>query len=145
MEMARVANESGRDEDRDTLCDSAVARYGRAIAANPIDAATHYEMGSAYLLYNFPLMTYQDRARTYLRQALALKPADETINLNVMFLYLTWWPTLEDADKTYAAGVYRKMLVRDPAFPAKLEGRWIQSNQPPDALRSLLAELARIQ
>ena len=145
MEMARVANESGRDEDRDTLCDSAVARYGRAIAANPIDAATHYEMGSAYLLYNFPLMTYQDRAMTYFRQALVFKPADETINLNVMFLYLTWWPTLEDADKTYAAGVYRKMLVRDPAFPAKLEGRWIQSNQPPDALRALLAELPRTQ
>ena len=141
MEMARVANESGRDEDRDTFCDRAVARYGRAIAANPIDAGTHYEMGTAYLLYNFPLMTYQDRARAYFRQALEFKPADETINLNVLFLYFTWWPTLEDADKAYAAGVYRKMLVRDPAFPAKLEGRWIQSNQPPDALRSLLAEL----
>jgi len=145
VEMARVANESGRDEDRDTLCDSAVARYGRAIAANPIDAATQYEMGSAYLLYNFPLMTYKDRAKTYFRQALVFKPADETINLNVVFLYLTWWPTLEDADKTYAADVYRKMLGRDPAFPAKLEGRWVQSNQPPEALSALLAELARIQ
>ncbi len=145
VEMARVANESGRDEDRDTLCDRAVAHYGQAIAANPIDAGTHYEMGSAYLLYNFPLMTYQDRAKAYFRQALLFKPADETINLNVMFLYLTWWPTLEDDDKAYAAGVYRKMLARDPAFPAKLEGRWVQSNQPPDALRALLAELARIQ
>ena len=99
MEMARVANEAGRDEDRDTFCDRAVAAYGRAIAANPIDAATLYETGTAYLLYNFPLMTYQDRAKAYFRQALAFKPADETINLNVMFLYFTWWPTLEDADK----------------------------------------------
>ena len=102
-------------------------------------------MGSAYLLYNFPLMTYQDRAKAYFRQALVFKPADETINLNVMFLYLTWWPTLEDADKAYAADVYRKMLARDPAFPAKLEGRWVQSYGTPDALRALLAELPRTQ
>ena len=135
MDMARVANESGREEDRDTFCDKAVARYGRAIAANPIDAGTHYEMATAYLLYNFPLMTYQDRAKDYFRQALAFKPADETINLNVMFLYFSWWPTLEDPDRTYAAGLYRAMLVRDPAFPAKLEGRWIQSFGTPDGLQ----------
>jgi len=145
MEMARVANESARDEDRDTFCDKAVARYELAIAANPIDAATHYEMGTAYLLYNFPLMTYQDRAKAYFRQALVFKPADETINLNVMFLYLTWWQTLDEADRSYAAGLYRKMLVRDPAFPAKLEGRWVQSFGTPDALRGLLADLPRTQ
>lgn len=125
MDMARVANEAGRDEERDTFCDRAVARYGRAIAANPIDAATHYEAGTVYLFYNYPLMTYQDRAKAYFRQALVLKPADETINLNVLFLYFTWWPTLEDAEKTYAAGLYRGMLARDPAFPAKLEARGV--------------------
>jgi hypothetical protein len=97
-------------------------------------------MGTVYLLYNFPLMTYQDRARAYFREALVFKPADETINLNVLFLYFTWWPTLEDADKAYAAGLYRKALARDPAFPAKLEARWARSYGSPDALRALLAE-----
>ncbi|MGZ5468667.1 MAG: O-antigen ligase family protein [Candidatus Aminicenantales bacterium] len=145
MDMARVANESGREEDRDTFCDKAVARYGRAIAANPIDAGTHYEMATAYLLYNFPLMTYQDRARAYFRQALVFKPADETINLNVIFLYFSWWPTLEDPDRTYAAGLYRAMLARDPVFPAKLEGRWIQSFGTPGGLRALIADLPRAQ
>ena len=140
MEMARVANEAGREEDRDTFCDKAVVSYGKAIAANPIDAATHYETGTAYLLYNFPLMTYQDRARSYFREALVFKPADETINLNVLFLYFTWWPTLEDGDRTYAAGLYRKALARDAAFPAKLEARWNGSYGSPDALRALLAE-----
>ncbi len=143
MEMARVANESGRDEDRDTLCDRAVARYGQAIAANPLDAAVHYEMGTAYLLYNFPLMTYQERARAYFRQALIFKPADETINLNVQFLYFGLWTSLDDADKAYAAGLYRAMLVRDPDFPAKLEARWSQSYGAPDALRAILAGLPR--
>ncbi len=143
MDMARVANESGRDEDRDTFCDKAVARYGEAISANPGDAGTHYEMGAAYLLYNFPLMTYQDRAKAYFRQALVFKPADETINLNVLFLYFTWWPTLEDAEKSYAAGLYRAMLARDPAFPAKLEGRWLQGRGAPEALSALLDGLPR--
>jgi hypothetical protein len=143
MEMARVANESGRDEDRDTYCDLAVARYGRAIAANPIDAGVHYEMGTAYLLYNFPLMTYQDRARAYFRQALLFKPADETINLNVQFLYFTWWPTLEAGDREYAAGLYRSMVARDPAFPAKLEGRWLQSYGSLDGLSGALANATK--
>ncbi len=125
------------------FCDLAVARYGQAIAANPIDAGTHYEMGTAYLLYNFPLMTYQDRARAYFRQALTFKPADETINLNVIYLYFSWWPALDDADRAYAAGLYRAMLARDPAFPAMLEGRWVQGFGTPDALRALLAGLPR--
>ncbi|HOW86834.1 MAG TPA: O-antigen ligase family protein [Candidatus Aminicenantes bacterium] len=141
MEMARVANDAGRDEDRDTFCDRAVARYGRAIAANPIDAGLHYEMGTAYLLYNFPLMTYQDRARAYFRQALRFKPADETINLNVQFLFFTWWPTLEEGERQYAAGLYRSMTVRSPDFPAKLERRWTRSYGAPDALRAILADL----
>ncbi|MBE0712124.1 MAG: O-antigen ligase family protein, partial [Candidatus Aminicenantes bacterium] len=93
-EMARVANDSGRDEDREAFCDKAVASYGRAIAANPIAAFTHYEMGTIYLLYNFPLMTYSDRAKTYFRAAVEFKPADESINLNVIFLYFNWWTTL---------------------------------------------------
>jgi O-antigen ligase len=143
IEMARVANDAGRDEERDTFCDQAVAAYTRAIAANPIDAATHFETGMAYLLYNYPLMTYQDRAKAYFREALALKPADETMNLNVIFLYFTWWPTLEEADKTYAADIYRKMAARDAAFPAKLEARWRLSYPTLDGLKAVLAELPR--
>jgi hypothetical protein len=143
MEMARVANDAGREEERDTFCDKVVASYGKAIAANPIDAATHYETGTTYLLYNFPLMTYQDRAKAYFREALAFKPADETINLNVIFLYFSWWPTLEDAEKTYAAGIYKKMLARDPGFAARLEARWKQSYGTADGLTAVLAEIPR--
>jgi O-antigen ligase len=143
LEMARVANDAGRDEDRDRFCDLAVAAYGRAIAANPIDAGVLYETGTAYLLYNFPLMTYQDRAKTYFRAALRFKPADETMNLNVLFLYFAWWPTLEDADKEYAAATYRAMVARDPGFPGKLEARWTKSYGAPDGLRAALSELPR--
>lgn len=145
MEMARVANAAGRDEERDTLCDRAIARYARAIAANPIDAAVHYETGLAYLLVNYPLMTYQDRAKASFRQALALKPADETMNLNVVYLYFSWWPTLDDAEAAYAAGLYRAAARRDPAFPAKLRARWAQSAGPAERLNAILAALPPLQ
>jgi hypothetical protein len=140
-EMARVANDAGREEDREAFCDKAVAAYDKAIAANPIDAFTHYEAGTVYLLYNFPLMTYADRAKAYFRKALELKPADEFINLNVIFVYFSGWPGLEDAEKDYAAGLYRAMLGRDPSFAGKLETRWKQSYGSVDALRVILAEL----
>ena len=145
LEMARVSNDAGRDEERDGFCDKAVARYGRAIAANPIDAAVHYETGLAYLLYNYPLMTFQDRAKSYFREALGLKPADETMNLNVAFLYFSWWPTLEEAEKAYAAGLYRARLARDPSYPAKLRARWTQSYGSAERLDAVLAELPPVQ
>jgi O-antigen ligase len=143
VEMARVANDAGRDEDRDSFCDKAIAAYNKAIAANPIDAAPHFEAATTYLLYNFPLMTYQDRAKAYFRQALIFKPADETINSNVIFLYFAWWPTLEDAEKRYAADIYRKMAARDAKFPARLEARWKLSFPSLDGLAAVLAELPR--
>jgi tetratricopeptide (TPR) repeat protein len=143
VEMARVANDAGREEDRDAFCDKAIAAYNQAIAANPIDAATHFEAATTYLFYNFPLMTYQDRAKAYFRQALVFKPADETMNLTVIFLHFAWWPTLEDADKAYAADIYRRMIARDPAFPAKLEARWTLSYPTLDGLTAVLAELPR--
>ena len=141
VEMARVANGAGREEDRDAFCDQAVAAYTRAIAANPIDAATHFETATAYLLYNYPLITYQDRAKAFFRQALVFKPADETINLNVIFLYFAWWPTLEDEEKRYAAVIYRRMVDRDPAFPARLEARWKLSYPTLDGISAVLAEM----
>ncbi len=140
QEMARVANDSGRDEEREAFCDRAASAYERAIAANPVHAFTYYETGLVYLLSNYPLMTYADRAKTYFRKAIELKPADDFLNLNVIFLYFNWWTTLEDAERAYAAGLYRQAVARDPAFAAKLEARWKQSFQMTDRLAAVLAE-----
>jgi hypothetical protein len=140
--MARVDNDAGRDESRDLFCDRAVDAFASAVHANPIDAFTHYEMGMVFLLYNFPLMTYADRAKVHFHRALELKPADEFLNLNVLFIHLTWWDLLEDEDKAYAAALLRRMTAVDPGFPAKLEARWKQSFKTLDRLRAILAELA---
>lgn len=141
VDMARVDNDSGRDESRDRFCDRAVDSFRAAIRANPIDAFTHYEMGMVHLLYNYPLMTYADRAKVHFRRALELKPADEFLHLNIVFIYFTWWGVLEDEDKAYAAGLLGRITAIDPGFPAKLESRWKQSFKTADRLREILAEL----
>ncbi len=140
-EMARVANDSGREEEREVFCDRAASAYERAIAANPVHAFTYYETGLVYLLSNYPLMTYADRAKTYFRKAIELKPADDFLNLNVIFLYFNWWQTLEDTEKSYAAGLCRQAVARDPGFGAKLEARWKQSFKTADRLAAILAEM----
>ena len=145
LEMGRVADQAGREEERDAFCDRAVARYLRAVAANPIDAGTRYEIGMAYLLYNYPLMTYQSRASAHFRRALELKPADETINMNFAYLHFSWWPGLDEAEKAVAADIYRKMAARDPGFPARLADRWTQAYGSTERLDAVLAEIGPIQ
>lgn len=126
-DMARVENDDGREEERDTYCDLAIAGYENAVRRNPADAFTHYETGLAYLFLNYPVMPYVEKAKVYFRRALALKPADESLNLNVIFLYMTWWGELEQEEKEYAAGLYRRMTGNSPDFAGRLEARWRQS------------------
>ncbi len=123
-EMARVSNDAGRSEEREALCSKAEASFGRAIASDPINARTHYEAGTVFLISNYPLMTYADRAAVYFRNALEFKPADAFINLSACFLYFSRWATLEEKEKAYAAGLYRKMTEREPGFPARLADSW---------------------
>jgi O-antigen ligase len=126
LDMARVENEAGNAERRDMYCDRAVAAYAAVIAENPCDSAAHYEMGMTYLLYNYPLMTYADKAKLYFRQALELNPVDEFLNLNILYFYLTAWDGLDDAEKDYAGGRLKKIRAADPAFMPQLEQRWKQ-------------------
>jgi len=126
-EMARVANENGDEEGRDAYCDLAIERYKEAIKANPIDAFCHYEAGMAYLLLNYPLLPYADKAKTYFRESLNLKPADEFLNLNIIFMHMTMWPTLEEGERVFVAGLYRNMMARDGSFAGKLKARWRQA------------------
>ena len=126
-DMARVENDDGREEERDRYCDLAIAAYEDAIRRNPADAFTHYETGLAYLFLNYPVMPYVEKAKVYFRRALELKRADESLNLNVVFLYMTWWGELEQEEKEYAAGLYRRMMKNAPAFGGRVEARWRQS------------------
>jgi tetratricopeptide (TPR) repeat protein len=137
-DMARVENQAGREEGREKFCDAAVEAYGRAIRGNPIDAFSHFEAGMVYLLSNYPLMTYADRAKVYFRKALELKPADEFLHLHVLIVYLTLWDVLEPGEEAFVRGAYRKMVGADPAFPGKLAEQWKKSFGTADRLDELL-------
>ena len=138
LDMARVESEAGNAERRDMECDQAVAAYTAAIAANPCDSAAHYEMGMTYLLYNYPLMTYADKAKLYFRKALELNPADEFLNLNILYYYLTAWDGLDDAEKEYAGGRVKKIRAADPGFMPQLEQRWKQQFGSMEALDRII-------
>jgi tetratricopeptide (TPR) repeat protein len=138
VEMARAENDSGNAEKRDVYCDLAVASYTAVIARNPIDSYAQYEMGMSYLLYNYPLMTYADKAKLYFRKALELDPADEFLNLNILYFYLTAWDVLEGADREYAVDRLRRIRAADPAFMPQLEQRWKQQFGSLDQLNLVL-------
>ncbi len=138
VEMAKVENEAGNAEKRDAFCDKAVAQYTLTLACDPIDAFAQFEMGMAYLYYNYPMLTYAEKSKLYFRRALALKPDDEFLNLNILFLYLTWWDDLTTDEKAYATERLKAIRTSDPAFSGKLEQRWIQTFGSPDKLKTIL-------
>jgi hypothetical protein len=95
-------------------------------------------MGMTYLLYNYPLMTYADKAKLYFRKALELNPADEFLNLNILYYYLTAWDGLDDAEKEYAGGRVKKIRAADPGFMPQLEQRWKQQFGSMEALDRII-------
>jgi hypothetical protein len=143
VEMARAQNESGQPEKRDASCDLAVANYAAVLGRNPIDSFAQYEMGMTYLLYNYPMMTYADKAKMYFRKAIELNPADEFLNLNILYFYLTSWDGLSGEDRDYAGGRLRRIRSADPAFMPQLEERWTQQFGSTEKLNEILVLLAR--
>jgi tetratricopeptide (TPR) repeat protein len=83
-------------------------------------------------------MTYADKAKLYFRKALELDPADEFLNLNILYFYLTAWDVLEGADRDYAADRLRRIRAADPAFMPQLEQRWKQQFGSLDQLNQVL-------
>jgi tetratricopeptide (TPR) repeat protein len=141
VEMARAENEAGEAMARDKLCDEAVARYTAVLRMSPLDSSADYEMGMTYLLYNYPLMTYADKAKLYFRKALEINPSDEFLNLNILFFYLTSWQGLTGDEKDYAADRLRRLRAADAAFMPQLEQRWRKQFGSLDGLTAILPRL----
>lgn len=124
LEMALAENEFGTAAGRDAFCDLARESLARSIRANPADSSTYFEMGKVYLLYNFPLLTYAEKGRVYLKRALELKPADEFLSLNILYIFLTQWDLLEEEEKEFAGGRLRERAAANESFMDRLRRRW---------------------
>ncbi|MEW6456133.1 MAG: hypothetical protein AB1410_05380 [Acidobacteriota bacterium] len=147
LEMALVVNESGIEEKRDLYVDMARDFYLdmakgsliQVIKRNPADAFSYYEMGKVYMLYNFPLLTYMDKAKLYFIKALELKPADEFLNLNIIYIYLTQWDFLNDGEKRFVFKRLWKIWKNNQNFIPQIKNRWTENFGEAEKLKEILS------
>jgi len=140
QEMAIVENKFGTEEKRDFYIDQARESLLELIKTNPIDAFAYYEMGKVYMLYNFPLLTYMDKAKRYFLKALELKPADEFLNLNIVYIYLTQWDFLNTAEKSFVFKRLEKMWKNNENFITQLQNQWEKGFPDDEKLKEILSE-----
>jgi len=140
LDAALAENQYGSPEKRDALLDEAGDVLLREIGKYPAAAYGYYNLGRVYMLYNHPLLTYAARGRDYFRKALALQPADDFMNVNVLTLFLGQWALLDGGEKEDAWRRLADALERNEGFLRKVRGLWKQSYGNLDRLREIYAE-----
>jgi tetratricopeptide (TPR) repeat protein len=137
--MAVAENDSEAPERRDAFLDRAEEAIRRRIERNPADAFAYYDMSRVYLLYNFPLLTYQDAARRYLRRALVFKPHDLFLNVEAVYKFGVMWDGLGGEEKAWMFGEMRSVWpVDEDRFYPGLVGRWQREVKDLDKLKEIL-------
>lgn len=140
LEAAMAENQFGSEKKRDALLDEARDVLLREIGKYPAAAYGYYNLGRVYMLYNHPLLTYAARGRDYFRKALALQPADEFMNVNVLTLMLGQWGRLGAEEKAVVWRHLRDALDHNEGFLRKVRGLWKLSYVNLDRLREIYAE-----
>jgi len=124
LERALAENEFGSPERRDEFADRAHDILAEAIRRSPADADGYYEMGKVYMLFNFPFLTYGEKSRAFYRHAVELRPADEFLAGNVVYVFLAQWDGLSAGERAFAAGRLRAMEDMPPRVLARLKAMW---------------------
>lgn len=140
LERAFGEIQFGSAESRDDYLDQMWESLIRLIQKNPVDAYAFYEMGKCYLLYNFPLVTYFDKAKLYFQKALELKPADAFLNVNILYIYLTQWDLLDDEGKEFVFERIGEMSKKSSSFVSWLKSLWKKEAGNPARLKEMLSQ-----
>lgn len=111
-------NQSGSAEMRDRYCDQARQALTEQIMRNPADARGFYQLGLVMMLYNYPLLTYRDKGRIYLKRAVDLIPGDEYICANVIAIFISQWDELDAGERQTVFSQF----VRERDYPASFLG-----------------------
>jgi len=127
LERAFGENEFGTGERRDFFCDLAREALAAETRRNPIDPFAYYEMGKVYMLYNYPLLTYAEKGRLYMRKALELRPADEFLSLNILYIFLTQWDALKEGEKAFIFEQLKRERKDKLQFLERLYRRWTKN------------------
>jgi len=140
LDAALAENQYGSPEKRDALLDKARDVLLREIGNYPAAAYGYYNLGRVYMLYNHPLLTYAARGRDYFRKALALQPADDFMNVNVLTLFLGQWALLDGGEKEDAWRRLADALERNEGFLRGIRDLWKRTNGNLEGLRAVYAE-----
>jgi hypothetical protein len=133
------AGKEERDARRDALLDRAREAFVEQIKANPADAQGYYYLGKVYLLYNYPLVTYGDKGRMFLRKTLSLKPHNLLFNQSVIFDFLLMWDGLTEEEKAWIMKWLKTVWVTNAgAFYPELKKRWEKDIKNLAALKAIL-------
>jgi hypothetical protein len=145
-ERAIAENEKGLagdwQEQRDAALDKARGALLGLIEANPADARGYFEMGKVKMLYNYPLLTYAEQGRRYMRKALEQEPHNFFLNVNVMFTHVAQWEGMGDAERAWVRGwlatVWAGVETNAKAFWPELRKRWKSAGGDVEGLRAIL-------
>jgi len=129
-------------ERRDAALDKARGALVNLIEANPADARGYFEMGKVMMLYNYPLLTYAEQGRQYMRKALEQKRHNIFLNVNVLFTHLAQWEGMGDAERAWVirwlATVWAGVETNAKDFWPELRGRWKSAGGDLEGLRAIL-------
>jgi hypothetical protein len=134
LERALAENQFGTAERRDFYLDLAKESLICAIKGNPLDAFTYFEMGKVYMLYNYPLLTYMEKAKRYFRLALELKPADEFLHENILYVYLAQWERLSEEERDF---VEERVKEMDEGLVRRLQNKWKENFSDDSMLKEI--------
>jgi hypothetical protein len=96
-------------------------------------------LGKVYLLYNYPLLTYGDKGRMFLRKTLNLKPHNLLFNQSVIFDFLLMWDGLTEEEKAWTMKWLKTVWVTNAGgFYPELKKRWEKDIKNLDALKAIL-------
>ncbi|MDP2915312.1 MAG: hypothetical protein Q8O91_07655 [Candidatus Aminicenantes bacterium] len=138
-ERAMAELKYGLPEKRDLYLDLAQDAFARVIRLNPTDALAYYDLGQTWMFYNHPLLTYAEKGRFYYGKALEFKPMNESLNLNILFTFLTQWNGLTDEEKAFTFRKLRKMVDDVGDFASRLRRLWMENVKDEATLKEILA------
>jgi hypothetical protein len=92
------------------------------------------------MLYDYPLLTYAVKGRTYLRKALEMRPVDEDLNVNVIYAYLAQWDRLSAAERDFVYAAVARNLEADENFFPRVLALWMSEFKDSAKLKAILSE-----
>jgi O-antigen ligase len=120
LEKALSLIPSGGGSEMDAYLLKAEEAYIRGLRRNPLDALLYGGLGMVYQHLNYPLFTYQEKGRRFLRQSVELRPANMAFSDEFLYAFLRQWGDLRESEKSFVfAQVERKWM-----YPYFLVSRW---------------------